>query len=131
MREKKFRAWDILENRMYEDAFFGEIVQQPILMEHINGIKDINNKKIYEGDIVEDKLGKKWIILYDNKLLAFVFYILENKSIYRLISAFDKKKELPLKIIGNIFEWPEDLKKIIKKAGISQSLHCKLKVPPQ
>ena len=113
MREIKFRAWYEKFNEMYlvkgidfqrEMAYFDKYNYRSIydieLMQY-TGLKDKNNKEIYEGDIFH--IGSK-------KILSVVEWIdcglkgrqIKNKSWIGL----DYWKD-DIEVIGNIYENPE------------------------
>lgn len=67
MREIKFRAWDTIENKMYQDVqnlydnevcprlcnSFGEILaEKDIVVMQYTGLNDKNGKEIWDGDIL-------------------------------------------------------------------------------
>lgn len=124
MREIKFRAWEINwlnketgqpQGRMmqWEDirddfAYIQNVTSHFILTQY-TGLKDTNNKEIYEGDIVRCSHD------YDNYINCFVawrehlagFYYVdkscEDKQWLSMITMFNASEE----IIGNIYENPE------------------------
>lgn len=118
-REIRFRIW--LADR--KEFFFIDLKNFPInanlyaqLLEknpiqQFTGLKDINGKDIYEGDIVETVYKTKGeIVFYDERYAKEYkfggigsfseFIIREGLRNYRSISTV-------LKVIGNIYENPE------------------------
>jgi len=129
MREIKFRAWDKDKKEMFipltidwlpgkcppgnpvqiwrqrsQVSDDGEWIENFEVMQFI-GLKDINEKEIYEGDIVKFKLGRrfyKYIIAWDN-LNACFFGLQVPCKIY---TGGNKEKEFfrKIEVIGNIYE---------------------------
>ena len=130
MRELKFRVWD-LEKKFYlnqDDEFhFYEPDrgwQCPIplceclrdkkryVVQQYTGLKDKNNKPIYEGDIVKfSRLFEKERKI--KELKSFVRFD-EGKFGFDLIGFngvfYDLSYECSIEVIGDIFENPELLK---------------------
>lgn len=74
------------------------------IMENI-GIKDINGKEIFEGDIVKDTFGNIMVVEY--KKLKWRLRILNNLEINYILAFYyidDEKKYFDGEVIGNIFQ---------------------------
>ena len=132
MREYKFRCWDTENKEMlkvqeldFEDTFYGGRLsirtdkyndyfdmEDMVLMQY-TGLKDKNEKEIYEGDIVKinDEIIAK--VIWDNDYLGYFLYANEENS----IDSFENGEQ-PLydywgsiEVIGNIYDNPELLEK--------------------
>ena len=108
MREIKFRAWDI-ENKRYNHLSFSiykvnMIDQDPSrwLFLQYTGLKDKNDKEIYEGDILSippdahHHYEERNVVEYGDGV-----YLLEDHGLY--LNDWNEMGE----VIGNIYENPE------------------------
>ena len=124
MREIKFRAWhkekkimgevlgiDILHKEIffsnedvdcYEHTDFKDIE----LMEY-TGLKDKNNKEIYEGDIAIHH-GKMHKIIFNAEEARFVL----RDDEFELEIPFTNNNNKRMEIVGNIYENPELIKEV-------------------
>ena len=122
MRENKFRAWhkgkkimgemlgiDILHKEIffsnedvdcYEHTDFKDIE----LMQY-TGLKDKNNKEIYEGDIVTLH-NSKYKVIFNSKEAGFVL----RDDEFEMNIPFTNNNNKRMEVIGNIYENPELLK---------------------
>lgn len=127
MREIKFRAWDKEQKEWVKYSITDNI---PIFCHNTSrwrtdkegerftlcqytGLKDNNDREIYEGDIIKAVSFAKpiGIVKYSDENQAFIFDDLDKK--YRgkstvFINQFDDGFE----ILGNIYENPELLKEL-------------------
>lgn len=72
------------------------------------GLRDINGKDIYEGDIIRQDVcgdGSNGVVVYDEKhaMFALRYYDPHNPIIYGLYDCQEKE----LEILGNIYDNPE------------------------
>lgn len=121
MREIKFRAWNEVEEKMYnwyeflntnmKNTFIAPESTAIILMQYTR-LKDKNEKEIYEGDIV--KYDEFWEgdchynsgvgqILWDDEETGF--YLTAKDTSF--IDLFNLTRNLDAEVIGNIYENPE------------------------
>mgnify|MGYP002507857177 CR=1 FL=1 len=127
MREIKFRAWDKglkrWTNYSIDDGllmFYDEHADcweidregERFILCQFTGLKNINGKEIYEGDIVRAVGFLKWIGVakYSDKNQAFVFEGIDKN--YRGNIVFMSQFDQGFKILGNIYENPELLKEL-------------------
>lgn len=119
MREIKFRAWhkgkkiisevlgiDILHKEIFfsnGDVDYCEISDFKYieLMEY-TGLKDKNNKEIYEGDIVTLHNGK-YKVIFNSKEARFVL----RDDEFEMNIPFTNNNNKRMEIVGNIYENPE------------------------
>ena len=126
MREIKFRAyvkeynkcfpvltiWDnsvCLDLSKTDDLFDRKVFSRDkIKLMQYTGLKDINGKELYEGDIIKCKYNEMYcneteigLVIWNNQLSA---YSLDNGEIKPTLSCFNENK---LEVIGNEYENPE------------------------
>lgn len=128
MREIKFRAWDKAlkswTNYSIDDdllMFYDKHAEcwetdqegERFILCQYTGLKDNEDREIYEGDIVKAISFARWIgvVKYSDENQAFIFDDLDKK--YRGKSTvFMNQFNDGFEILGNIYENPELLKEI-------------------
>nr|WP_278001084.1 YopX family protein [Clostridium botulinum] len=107
MREIKFRAWNKAKNRMEYDVY----KEYDNLMQY-TGLKDKNEKEIYEGDILQINIKDKTI---KNKIISAGNAVVEYKNCkfgvvwgwHKDFICLDGFYNTDFKIKGNIYGNPE------------------------
>lgn len=121
MRELKFKLWDEKEKMMVEYlncsiCIDGSGVQSfnsdgeiegtesniHLIPLQYTGLKDNNDKEIYEGDIIRNTIGKLEKIVFNKGAFKTQSISHPNANLYLLESYFDY-----IEVIGNIYENPE------------------------
>jgi uncharacterized phage protein (TIGR01671 family) len=110
-RPFKFRAWDTKLNHftsIFECLFFNN---PEYIVTQFTGLKDKNNKEIYEGDIIKwtdtDFFDDNWS---ERDIIEIVEFI--NGGFYPIFEwPPEVISENLVEVIGNIYQNPELLKK--------------------
>lgn len=104
MREIKFRAWYkkteemfLVSAEMLESRNFELFISDCILMQY-TGLKDKNEKEIYEGDLL---WNGSYLSHNGKKAVGEVSWFIEHYRLYPNVGSFEK-----LEIAGNIYENP-------------------------
>lgn len=75
------------------------------------GLYDINNKEIYEGDIIKSSSGTIYYIIYNSDLVCFNTVVAQYNSFdEHLIFSKGSISRFSIEVIGNIHDNPELLK---------------------
>lgn len=128
MKELKFRAWNCYDNIMilWDDLQLAKEENENImtyvrndsisssernlrLMEFI-GIKDINNKEIYEGDFVKNSNGRIYEVEYCKEHCGFLPFCFSSDDGYEYTKQYPEYCE----VIGNKYQNREMLDKVVK-----------------
>jgi uncharacterized phage protein (TIGR01671 family) len=128
VREIKFRVWDSLENkwmRNFELSKTGDIVQmgfvtggkiiEGCILGQFTGLKDRNGKEIYEGDIIQPATMNDGNVDHyrmtdtgAEPIPSIVEWDQDYACFYVPLPSRD------FEVIGNIYENPEMLEKMLK-----------------
>lgn len=126
MREIKFRAWDKERNRITETpfniggtgricgvAFFeNDLIPVEVIANEskryvvmqFTGLKDKNGVEIYAGDIVKDRAGFLYSVIWRKKKARFAYKCQEGSK-----TNMNQQEDIKdgIEVIGNIYENPE------------------------
>lgn len=114
MREIKFRAWNVASARMYSNDSIKALgnLQKLLTLNHVivmqyTGLKDIDGKEIYEGDILSTKvfIDGKWEdsiepVIFRDGCFALDWSFSKDGSYWEILTKEIEGK----KILGNIYE---------------------------
>jgi len=124
MREIKFRVWDAHKRMWTEYRIHDGVVyfldkstgvwvgkydkryKEFDLMQY-TGLKDKNNKEIYEGDIVTLHNGK-YKVIFNSKEARFVL----RDDEFEMNIPFTNNNNKRMEVVGNIYENPELIKEV-------------------
>lgn len=115
MREIKFRGFNG-EKWLYGDLAIDYKTKQATISDdrrwrhpvrfytvgQFTGLKDVNGKEIYEGDIIKTQESEIGIIVWENDLGGFRARLADN-SFYTLTAFFASM----VSVIGNVYDNPE------------------------
>ena len=121
MREIKFRTWDKEEKRWCQASMRENgIIFNPSepntwksipILQQFTGLKDVNEKEVYEGDIVKDYKGNTYFVMWDNIKGCWDMKYTHHDLTYN--SPCDDKNFYDIEkfdTIGNIYENPDLLR---------------------
>ena len=122
MREIKFRAWDSETRRMrshtdpqtIQAVVFSNDYNGRVIVMQYTGLKDKNNKEIYEGDLIMfdcetyPEVAPVGTYRIEYATTSFIGVNIEDDSIELHFGYWLKKEgKRYLEVIGNIYENPE------------------------
>lgn len=109
----KFRAWDKIEKQIIIPSYvFNDERETDYILMQYTGLKDKNDKEIYEGDIITitysngEKI-KKYAVKYCDDCGYYMLKSIDRKYDLDTFCGYGKEQ---IEIIGNIYENPELLK---------------------
>lgn len=110
MREIKLRVWNghNIEKPVYDvSKQYGSSKAKPYILMQYTGLKDVNDKDIYEGDVL--LIGEtKEVVTWRKDLAGFIPFVQQIPDAADLYSVWEYPDNG--EIIGNIWENPELLK---------------------
>ncbi|MGG1712494.1 YopX family protein [Bacillus licheniformis] len=110
MREIKFQAWDLDAEQMYNwesiRQHFHEHLDHPrVKVRQYTGLKDINGREIYEGDVVKGIRDSHWHGGYDIVLGKVEFD--EETCSFRVDGGGLLYRIEEIEVIGDVYRNPE------------------------
>ena len=115
----KFRAWTgrvclyppELGEWDFEDCeLFAGYNKKPTVLQQFTGLHDKNGKEIYEGDIIEDRWGRKYIVEWSNERSGWIPFANGTGCGCCEVDMIYNSKDT--EVIGNRYENPELLEEV-------------------
>ncbi len=117
----KFRAWDRIKKRMFlvleidyenelvsDETYWNTIPFDDVKLMQFTGLKDENDKEIFEGDVLKTSDGELAKAVWNKELACWEAEFLDE--IVDLSEVADvKSNRSDCEIVGNIYENPEFL----------------------
>jgi hypothetical protein len=98
-----FRAWNKETKKMmhwYDIKKFGNLTKL-ISLNHIVVMQDVNFLGLYEGDIIEDNIGKG-VVIFDEYIFQHV--VKYSNTTAKILYAFTDKDKESIELLGNVFQ---------------------------
>lgn len=115
MKEMKFRAWNgcameyggfsVHATGKIEATELTNVTEESPLMQY-TGRKIKNDEELWESDIVEDNVGRRWVVEYNERNMMFLFSWVKDRTQKQPYRRFNTAQR-PLRHIGDIYENPE------------------------
>ena len=120
----KFRAWTEEGKVMYYDVYpfkddtlllsydeiaFDEVPASDFILMQSTGLKDMNGKEIFEGDVVKYEVGCNTVteeVAYDKNFAGFGVRDADTDIIFTFLQLADVVDLISLEVVGNIYNNP-------------------------
>lgn len=125
---KVFIEYPLRDDRFPGVCSTGSEAVAPHTVTQALGRYDCENQKIFEGDVLEDKRGRRYMVEYDDERLRFVLRrrLLPFMRIYKSIAPTIKATKR-LRIVGNRFDVPGiwEVKTVTRAQRIMRTIKTK------
>lgn len=104
----KFRIYNVEQQRYVATEFDKQFMLGTFIIEQSTTLKDKNGNLIYEGDIIKDKFGRKFKVVWNQEDVMFEGRIIIYDPEYSDRYDFYEGATDDVEIIGNIHEQKEE-----------------------
>jgi len=113
-RDIKFRAFNttskvmlsIFDSTSQTEWYLPNMKDECCVYMQFTGLEDKNGMDLYESDIIEDNVGRIWVIEWSDKLASFVFSWAKDRSQRQPYSRFNSQQR-PFRKLGDIHANPD------------------------
>ena len=115
MREIKFKLWNVKKKKFYGPYSiykinYGDSDPDEWIPIQFTGLHDRTGKEIYEGDIIEDRWGRKYIVEWSNERSGWIPFANGTGCGCCEVDMIYNSKDT--EVIGNRYENPELLEEV-------------------